>query len=174
MMCLISGVLVVVVGAKHPWLFWSPPDWLSPRTVLVLVASQTCRGQNHVQSPLLQKTPHVALLCLNHKHQTPDSTFSVMTNLPLNPNPELLSLGIWHPENFFTLDDIFHDRFQDFSGTTVYAIASTADKPAVFQRDDGKVDGFSVRIVDTMSSWLNFTPYYNTLPCKSKLTVFIL
>lgn len=173
-MCVISDVVVVVVGAKYPWLLWSPPDWLLPQAVLVLVASQTCNAQNHVQSPLIQNTPSVALLCLNHNLHRANYTFSVLTHLPLNPNSELLSLGTWHPENFFTHGDIFHDRFQDFNRIAVYAIASTADKPAVFQRDDGKVDGFSVRMVDTMSSWLNFTSYYKTLPCKFKFTFCIL
>ncbi|KAK3875548.1 hypothetical protein Pcinc_019597 [Petrolisthes cinctipes] len=159
---LTQNVLLVVVGTGSPWLLWSPPGWLSPRAVLVLVAAQTCSARKHFQSPLLQNTPSVALLCLNHKPQTPEySTYSVMTHFPLSANPEPLSLGTWHPNTFMTLEDIFPDQFQDFGGTALRATVSIFDKPAVFQRDDGELDGFSTRILAAMASWLNFTYSYN-------------
>ncbi|KAK4323247.1 hypothetical protein Pmani_006030 [Petrolisthes manimaculis] len=157
-----QDVLLVVVGTGSPWLLWSPPGWLSPRAVLVLVAAQTCSARKHFQSPLLQNTPSVALLCLNHKPQTPEySTYSVMTHLPLSANPEPVSLGTWHPDTFTTLEDLFPDQFQDFDGTALRATVSIFDKPAVFQRDDGELDGFSTRILAAMGSWLNFTYSYN-------------
>ncbi|KAK3875552.1 hypothetical protein Pcinc_019601 [Petrolisthes cinctipes] len=157
-----QDVLLVVVGTGSPWLLWSPPGWLSPRVVLVLVAAQTCSARKHFQSPLLQNTPSVALLCLNHKPQTPEySTYSVMTHLPLSANPEPVSLGTWHPNTFMTLEHIFPDQFQDFGGTALRATVSIFDKPAVFQRDDGEVDGFSTRILAAMAYWLNFTYTYN-------------
>lgn len=161
-----SGVLVVMVGVRSPLLLWSPPEWLSPWAVLVLVAAQTCSARQHFQSPLLRNKPSVALLCLNHKSQTPDSTYSVVTHLPMSINSEPLSLGTWHPDTFSTLDDLFHDRYQDFSGTPLRATVSIFDKPAVFQRDDGVVDGFSVRILSALASWLNFTYSFNIVSCK--------
>lgn len=167
--CVSSGVLVAVVDTESPWLLWSPPGWLSPRAVLVFVAAQTCNSRKHLQSPLLQNTPSVALLCLNHKFQTPeDSFYDVRTPLPQNINSELLSLSIWHPDAFSTLEGLFRDRFQDFRGTAIRASVSIFDKPAVFQKDDGKVDGFSARILSAIASWLNFTYSYNIVPCKFK------
>lgn len=165
---------MVMVGAGSPWLLWTPPDWLSPQAVLVLVAAQTCIAPQHFQSPLLHNTPSVALLCLNHKPQTPDSTFSLMTHLPLSTNSELVSLGTWHPDSFSTLNNLFHDQFQEFCGTPLLATISIFDKPAVFQRDDGVVDGFSVRILSALASWLNFTYSFNIVPCKLILCVIYL
>ncbi|KAK3875555.1 hypothetical protein Pcinc_019604 [Petrolisthes cinctipes] len=159
-----QDVLLVVVGTGSPWLLWSPPGWLSPRVVLVLVAAQTCSARKHFQSPLLQNTPSVALLCLNHKPQTPEySTYSVFTHLPLSANPEPVSLGTWHPDTFTTLEDLFPDQFHDFGGTPLRVTVSLFDIPMVFQRDDGEVDGFSARVLVTMASWLNFTYSYNTV-----------
>ncbi|KAK4323243.1 hypothetical protein Pmani_006026 [Petrolisthes manimaculis] len=153
-----QDVLLVVVGTGSPWLLWSPPGWLSPRAVLVLVAAQTCSARKHFQSPLLQNTPSVALLCLNHKPQTPEySTYSVMTYLPLSANPEPLSLGAWHPNNFSTMNDIFPDHFQDFGGQVLRVTNSLDDAPLVFQNNRGNVDGICARILGVMSSWLNFT-----------------
>ncbi|KAK4323254.1 hypothetical protein Pmani_006036 [Petrolisthes manimaculis] len=157
-----QDVLLVVVGTGSPWLLWSPPGWLSPRAVLVLVAAQTCSARKHFQSPLLQNTPSVALLCLNHKPQTPEySTYSVMNHFPLSANPEPVLLGTWHPDTFTTLEDLFQDQFQDFGGTGLRATLIPLDKPNVFQRDDGELDGLSVRILATMAYWLNFTYSYN-------------
>lgn len=158
---------MVVIGEGSPWLFWSPPSWLSPRAVLVLVAAQTCSARKHFQSPLLQNTSSVALLCLNHKIQTPEqSKYTVMTHLTLSPSPEPLSLGTWHLDNFSSHDSIFYDQFQDFGGTPLRVTVSLFDIPMVFQRDDGEVDGFSARVLDSMSSWLNFTYSYNIVTGK--------
>ncbi|KAK4323264.1 hypothetical protein Pmani_006045 [Petrolisthes manimaculis] len=158
-----QNVLLVVVGTGSPWLLWSPPGWLSPRAVLVLVAAQTCSARKHFQSPLLQNTPSVALLCLNHKPQTPEySTYSVMTHFPLNANSALLSLGTWHPDTFTTFVDIFQDQFQDFGGKDLLVTHSTDDAPLLFETDDGHVDGICARILAAMSSWLNFTYSYVT------------
>ncbi|KAK3875539.1 hypothetical protein Pcinc_019588 [Petrolisthes cinctipes] len=158
-----QDVLLVVVGTGSPWLLWSPPGWLSPRVVLVLVAAQTCSARKHFQSPLLQNTPSVALLCLNHKPQTPEySTYSVMTHLPLSANPEPVSLGTWHPDTFSNVEDLFPDQFQDFDGKSLHLTISPDDAPLVFQRDDGKIDGTCIRILDAMSSWLNFTYTYKS------------
>lgn len=157
----------MVVGAGSPWLLWSPPSGLSPRAVLVLVAAPACRARKHFQSPLLQSTPSVALLCLNHKIQTPEySKYTVMIHFPLSPNSEPLSLGTWHLDNFSSHDDIFYDQFQDFGGTPLRVTVSLFDIPMVFQRDDGEVDGFSARVLDSMSSWLNFTYSYNIVTGK--------
>lgn len=165
--CVSLGVLVAVVGTESPWLLWTPPGWLSPAAVLVLVAAQTCNARKHLRSPLLQNTPSVALLCLNLKSQTQEhSSSDVWTHLPLNINSESLSLGTWHPDAFSTLEDLFRDQFQDFSGTAIRASVSIFDKPAVFQKEDGEVDGFSSRILSAMASWLNFTYSYNIVPCK--------
>ncbi|KAK4323255.1 hypothetical protein Pmani_006037 [Petrolisthes manimaculis] len=159
-----QDVLLVVVGTGSPWLLWSPPGWLSPRAVLVLVAAQRCSARKHFQSPLLQNTPSVALLCLNHKPQTPEySTYSVMTHFPLSANPEPVLLGTWHPDTFTTFVDIFHDRFQDFGGKSIHIATNPYDKPMVFVRNDGEVDGFHTRIVDALSSWLNFKSSYDIL-----------
>lgn len=163
---LCPGVLVAVVGTWSPRLLWSPPGWLSPQAVLLLVVAQTCTARKHFQSPLLQNTPYVALLCLNQKTQTPeDSTYSVMTHLPLSPKSGPLSLGTWHPDNFATFNDLFHDKFQDFSGTALNVVVSLYDIPILFLRDDGEVDGFSARILATLSSWLNFTYSYKIIEC---------
>ncbi|KAK3893073.1 hypothetical protein Pcinc_003066 [Petrolisthes cinctipes] len=109
---------------------WSPPGWLSPRAVLVLVAAQTCSARKHFQSPLLQNTPSVALLRLNHKPQTPEySTYSVKVHFPLSPNPEPLSLGTWHPDTFATYEDLLRDQFQDFSGKLLRVTMSLHDAP---------------------------------------------
>ncbi|KAK4323246.1 hypothetical protein Pmani_006029 [Petrolisthes manimaculis] len=129
--------VLVMVGTGSPWLLWSPPGWLSPRAVLVLVAAQTCSARKHFQSPLLQNTPSVALLCLNHKPQTPEySTYSVMTHFPLSANPEPVSLGTWHPDTFTTFEDLFPDQFQDFGGTGVSVISllsqSVSQEPRVW------------------------------------------
>lgn len=157
---------MAVVGTWSSWLLWSPPGWLSPRAVLVLVAAQTCSARKHFQSPLLQYTPSAVLLCLNHKPQAPEySTYSVLTHLPLSPNSGPLSLGTWHPDTFSTLDDLFHDKFQDFSGTTLNVVVSLYDIPILFLRDDGEVDGFSARILAAVSSWLNFTYSYKVIEC---------
>ncbi|KAK4323265.1 hypothetical protein Pmani_006046 [Petrolisthes manimaculis] len=152
-----QDVLLVVVGTGSPWLLWSPPGWLSPRAVLVLVAAQTCSARKHFQSPLLQNTPSVALLCLNHKPQTPEySTYSVMTHFPLSANLEPVSLGTWHPDTFTTLEDLFQDQFQDFGGKDIILTTSVNDAPLVFRRADGEVDGICARILNAMSFWLNF------------------
>ncbi|KAK4323245.1 hypothetical protein Pmani_006028 [Petrolisthes manimaculis] len=157
-----QDVLLVVVGTGSPWLLWSPPGWLSPRAVLVLVAAQTCSARKHFQSPLLQNTPSVALLCLNHKPQTPEySTYSVMTHFPLSANPQPVSLGTWHPDIFSNLEDLFPDQFQDFGGVSLRVTVSLFDIPMVFQREDGEVDGYSARVLVTLASWLNFTYSYN-------------
>lgn len=158
---------MTIVGAGSPWFLWSPPDWLLPRAVLVLEAAQTCNIRTHFQSPLLINTPSVALLCLNYKPQTQEySTYSVMTRNPLSPNLDTLSLGTWHPGIFSAFDNLFHDQFQDFSGISLQLTVSTADAPLVFRREDGMIDGTSIRILDAMSSWLNFTPIYK--PAISK------
>ncbi|KAK4323257.1 hypothetical protein Pmani_006039 [Petrolisthes manimaculis] len=154
----VYGVVVAVIGTGSPWLLWSPPGWLSPRAVLVLVAAQTCSARKHFQSPLLQNTPSVALLCLNHKPQTPEySTYSVKIHFPLSPNPEPLTLGTWHPDTFTTYKDLFRDQFQDFSGKLLRVTMSLHDAPLLFERDNGEVDGICARIMGSMSEWLNYT-----------------
>lgn len=151
-------MLVAVVGEGSPNLHWSPPDWLSPRAMLVLVASQTCIARKHFQSPLFQNTRSVALLCLNHMPQTPeDSKYSVMTHFPLSPMSEPLTLGSWHPDTFSRFDDLFLYRFQDFNGKYLRVTNSINDKPLLFLTADGEVDGICPRILNAMSYWLNFT-----------------
>ncbi|KAK4323242.1 hypothetical protein Pmani_006025 [Petrolisthes manimaculis] len=158
-----QDVLLVVVGTGSPWLLWSPPGWLSPRAVLVLVAAQTCSARKHFQSPLLQNTPSVALLCLNHKPQTPEySTYSVMTHFPLSANPEPVSLGTWHLDTFTTFEDIFQDQYQDFEGKVLLVTNNLDDAPLVILNENGNVDGICVRILAGMSSWLNFTYSINS------------
>lgn len=165
--CVPAGLLLAVVGTGSPWLLWSPPGWLSPRAVMVLVAARTCGAHKHFLSPLLQNTSSVALLCLNHKPQTPeDSSYIVMTHLPLSPNPDPLLLGTWHPDTFLSFNDVFKDQFQDFGGKVLRVTNSVNDAPLVFRRADGMVDGICARILNAMSFWVNFTFSLESAKCK--------
>lgn len=57
----------------------------------------------------------------------------------------------------FTVDLLFPDSNRGFCGKTLHLATDIDDYPLVFQNTDGKVDGLSVRIIATLSDWLNFT-----------------
>lgn len=68
-------------------------------------------------------------------------------------------LGYWNPEAFTTWDTLFRDRFVDFKGKVFPVLCSFDDNPLVNGKND-TADGSNVRILNAMSEWLNFRPYY--------------
>lgn len=146
------GVAVVVVREERLGSLEAPPQWLTPKAILVLLATGYCNFEKLSRSPLL-KTPSVAFLCPLQGN----TTYRVVTRLA---SDEWHTLGLWDPDSFSTWDDLFQDRFVDFEGKVLRLMCSYDDVPLVHESEDGSVDGSNIRIINAMSHWLNFTPVY--------------
>lgn len=151
------GVVVVLVGSGSSWPLWSPPDWWSPKAVVLVVVWRTCRARDLLQTPLLESTTSVAVLCPSFPSADPQRpVFRVATWLPYAAAEKFLQLGVWDPAAFATWDDLFRDRFADFGGKAIHLASDYDDMPFVFKNGD-LVDGANIRMMDALSSWLNFT-----------------
>ncbi|XP_042855860.1 glutamate receptor ionotropic, kainate 2-like [Penaeus japonicus] len=152
-----SGVVVALVGSGSSWPLWSPPDWWLPKAVVLVVVSKTCRARDLLQTPLLESTTSVAVLCPSFPTGNPQRpVFRVSTWLPYSADENLLQLGDWDPAAFPAWDDFFYDRFSDFGGKAIHLASDYDDMPLIFETDDG-LDGTNIRMMDALASLLNFT-----------------
>lgn len=156
------GVVVVLVGSGSSWPLWSPPDWWSPKAVVLVVVWRTCRAVDLLQTPLLESTTSVAVLCPSFPSADPQRpVFRVATWLPYAAAGRLLRLGDWDPAAFAAWDDLFCDRFADFGGRPIHLASDYDDMPLIFETDDG-LDGTNIRMMDALAALLNFS-YTTTL-----------
>lgn len=149
--------MVVLVGSGSSWPLWSPPDWWSPKAVVLVVVWRTCRARDLLQTPLLESTTSVAVLCPSFPSADPQRpVFRVATWLPYAAAEKFLQLGVWDPAAFATWDDLFRDRFADFGGKAIHLASDYDDMPLIFETEDS-LDGTNIRMMDALAAQLNFT-----------------
>ncbi|XP_064095656.1 glutamate receptor ionotropic, delta-2-like [Macrobrachium nipponense] len=149
---------MAVVGSHIWWPLWSPPkDW-SPRGVVLLVASPSCRAKAFLTTPLLKRTESVALLCPEIQDAPGmDVSYALLTWLPFASARRLERIGAWDAATFQSFGSVFPDRFRYFHGKEVGVASNADDRPLFFQREDGQFDGTNYRMLETLARWLNFS-----------------
>ncbi|XP_064082929.1 ionotropic receptor 21a-like [Macrobrachium nipponense] len=157
-----SGVIVLVAASEDESLslLECPPDNWNASAVVVISTSTNCRKTDLLQTPLLFRTPSVALLC-PHAPRKPHSQsrplFRVWAWKPFVAADHLVDLGDWNPGDFSTWKRLFVDRFDDMTTKIVQVLAQTVDRPLFYRDSDGELKGMNLKILRAMSSVLRFS-----------------
>lgn len=154
--------MTVVTQDAIPEPLQRPPVSWSLSTLLIVKVGGGCEATTLLTTPLAERTPALALLCLTEEEEKDVtegmSITSTMTWLPYSPQgPRLLPLGPWSLSAFPSFQSLFPQRFNTLGGAEVAVASDDADAPLVFKDEEKGFDGTSVRLLGAVARRMNFT-----------------